>query len=281
MTKSAGTLVHALRSNVAWRVVGLLSAGSVPAAIATLVALSRLGPHNGLTAKTITIVLGFALLLTSLLLVFRRWLLAMLLSLGVGRYITAVALEWLHFPSWRERYKAHYARQQQGLAGAYYPLPNVYQRLRGLRDGGLIQTIVRRTDQASLAYGRLPDVFALTERGAELVASRLDVDMDSLAVEIGRQRALQNLEHGVAIGRVYAALRCAAEHRQQAKLASWLGDHLLARPQSYDRVVVRGHREPLPVQPDGTALLVTNAGERRLFLELDRELVCHGRRIAR
>ncbi|MBN9537214.1 MAG: hypothetical protein BGN99_17790 [Alphaproteobacteria bacterium 65-37] len=75
MTKSAGTLVHALRSNVAWRVVGLLSAGSVPAAIATLVALSRLGPHNGLTAKTITIVLGFALLLTSLLLVFRRWLL--------------------------------------------------------------------------------------------------------------------------------------------------------------------------------------------------------------
>ncbi|MBI2736295.1 MAG: sulfite exporter TauE/SafE family protein [Rhodospirillales bacterium] len=84
MTKSAGTLVHALRSNVAWRVVGLLSAGSVPAAIATLVALSRLGPHNGLTAKTITIVLGFALLLTSLLLVFRRWLLAMLLSLLVG-----------------------------------------------------------------------------------------------------------------------------------------------------------------------------------------------------
>lgn len=66
MTKSAGTLVHALRSNVAWRVVGLLSAGSVPAAIATLVALSRLGPHNGLTAKTITIVLGFALLLTIL-----------------------------------------------------------------------------------------------------------------------------------------------------------------------------------------------------------------------
>src|SRR5215213_7476141 len=100
--------------------------------------------------------------------------LAMLHSLGVGRYLTAVALEWLHFPSWRERYKAHYARQQQGATDAYYPLPNVYQRLRGLQAAGLVQMIARRTDKASLAFGRLPDVYALAVRGAELVASRLD-----------------------------------------------------------------------------------------------------------
>jgi uncharacterized membrane protein YfcA len=75
ITKSAGSVVHALRRNVAWHVVGLLAAGSVPAAIATLVVLSRLGPQSGLTAKAITTVLGFALLLTSVLLIFRRWLL--------------------------------------------------------------------------------------------------------------------------------------------------------------------------------------------------------------
>jgi len=74
-TKSVGSFVHALRRNVAWRVVALLSVGSVPAAIATLVVLSRLGAQSGLTAKAITIVLGFALLLTSVLLIFRRWLL--------------------------------------------------------------------------------------------------------------------------------------------------------------------------------------------------------------
>src|SRR3954462_4846291 len=45
-TKSIGSLVHALRKNVAWRVVALLASGSVPAAIATLVVLSRLGPQS-------------------------------------------------------------------------------------------------------------------------------------------------------------------------------------------------------------------------------------------
>jgi uncharacterized membrane protein YfcA len=74
-TKGAGSFVHALRRNVAWRVVALLSVGSVPAAIATLVVLLRLGAKSGLTAKAITIVLGFALLLTSVLLIFRPWLL--------------------------------------------------------------------------------------------------------------------------------------------------------------------------------------------------------------
>ncbi|MDP1749268.1 MAG: sulfite exporter TauE/SafE family protein [Reyranella sp.] len=74
-TKSAGSLVHALKTNVAWRVVALLALGSVPAAIVTLLVLWRLGPQSGLTARAITIVLGFALLLTSVLLVFRRRLL--------------------------------------------------------------------------------------------------------------------------------------------------------------------------------------------------------------
>ena len=74
-TKSAGSLVHALTKNVAWRVVALLALGSVPAAVATLVVLSRLGPQSGLTARAITIVLGLTLLLTSVLLIFRRRLL--------------------------------------------------------------------------------------------------------------------------------------------------------------------------------------------------------------
>ena len=73
-TKGTGSLVHGLRRNVAWRIVGLLASGSVPAAAATLVLLSVLGPQSALSSKIITVMLGLALLLTAVLLVFRKWL---------------------------------------------------------------------------------------------------------------------------------------------------------------------------------------------------------------
>lgn len=76
-TKSFGSLVHGLRRNVAWRVVGLLALGSVPAAALTLLGLSQLGPRSGLMTKTITCALGITLLITALSLVFRRMLMAM------------------------------------------------------------------------------------------------------------------------------------------------------------------------------------------------------------
>jgi uncharacterized membrane protein YfcA len=75
ITKTAGSCVHSLTKNVAWRVVGLLASGSVPAAVVTLVGLSRLGPQTSLMAKVVTMVLGLTLLFTSVLLVFRQWLL--------------------------------------------------------------------------------------------------------------------------------------------------------------------------------------------------------------
>src|ERR1700677_1416287 len=42
-TKGVGTLVHGWRGTVAWRITGLLAAGSVPATAATLYGLSRYG----------------------------------------------------------------------------------------------------------------------------------------------------------------------------------------------------------------------------------------------
>jgi uncharacterized membrane protein YfcA len=77
LTKSVGSLVHGLRRNVDWRVVGLLALGSVPAAAVMLLSLAQLGPHNGLMTRTITSVLGIALLITAASLVFRRMLMAM------------------------------------------------------------------------------------------------------------------------------------------------------------------------------------------------------------
>lgn len=73
-TKTAGTLVHGVIGTVEWPVVGLLAAGSVPGTLATLWALSTMGPLNHATGHLLSVVLGFALLLTAASLVLRDWL---------------------------------------------------------------------------------------------------------------------------------------------------------------------------------------------------------------
>ncbi len=76
ITKSNGTLVHSLNGTIDWRVTRRLAAGSVPATLATLVGLSLLGKSSGHAANgVITSVLGFALILTAVVILFRGWLL--------------------------------------------------------------------------------------------------------------------------------------------------------------------------------------------------------------
>lgn len=86
ITKSGGTLLHARRGAVEWRVVGLLAAGSLPAAALTLALVSGFAP-NGLGGATRLIAgtLGAALLLTAAALVFRHRLLAWSESRGASR----------------------------------------------------------------------------------------------------------------------------------------------------------------------------------------------------
>ena len=73
ITKSGGTLVHARRGNVDWRIVGRLAAGSLPTAAITLFLVARFAPGGlGGAAHIIKFSLGVALLLTAVALVFRR-----------------------------------------------------------------------------------------------------------------------------------------------------------------------------------------------------------------
>lgn len=77
ITKTGGTVVHARRGHVDWRIVGRLAAGSLPAAVAVLLLVSALVPGGlGAAHATITFFLGVALLLTAVALLFRRRLLA-------------------------------------------------------------------------------------------------------------------------------------------------------------------------------------------------------------
>jgi uncharacterized membrane protein YfcA len=75
-TKTVGTGVHGFSKTVDWRVVGWLASGSVPAAVATLLILSRFEKAVGAANHLITVVLGFALIATAIAIFFRRMIVA-------------------------------------------------------------------------------------------------------------------------------------------------------------------------------------------------------------
>lgn len=69
-TKTGGSLVHGFARSIDWRVVRRLAAGSIPATVVTLAALSHFNLDGEAARSLITLVLSFALLLTALVLVF-------------------------------------------------------------------------------------------------------------------------------------------------------------------------------------------------------------------
>lgn len=75
LTKTTGVAVHGFHNTVDWKIVRRLAAGSVPATAATILTLAYLG-RNG--HDEISTVLGFALVMTAIALVFRRTILARL-----------------------------------------------------------------------------------------------------------------------------------------------------------------------------------------------------------
>jgi len=75
VTKISGSAVHNFNGAIDWRITRRLASGSVPAAILTLVLLAYFGRDSATVSTVITSVLGFALILTAITLLFRAWLL--------------------------------------------------------------------------------------------------------------------------------------------------------------------------------------------------------------
>jgi uncharacterized membrane protein YfcA len=75
-TKATGTLVHGVKGSIDWQVTLRLAAGSVPAATLTLILLHRYGMGSARGGHLISFVLGVALLITAVALVFRPQLTA-------------------------------------------------------------------------------------------------------------------------------------------------------------------------------------------------------------
>ncbi|WBH15356.1 sulfite exporter TauE/SafE family protein [Sphingomonas radiodurans] len=75
-TKTVGSAVHGMRGTVDWAIVRRLATGSLPAALLTLLVLSRAGTTAKETGATIAVVLGVALVLTALATFFRARIVA-------------------------------------------------------------------------------------------------------------------------------------------------------------------------------------------------------------
>jgi hypothetical protein len=194
---------------------------------------------------------------------------AILHSLSTARFLTAQAIEWLHFPDWRARWEQH------TRARRYYPAPRVYGRLRQLEQQHLIYRIVRPISIGSVAAQRDDNAYALREPGAVLLAEAHGCSLDDLWYEDLRERSIQNQAHSVLIGVLYAALRAKIESMVDVQLEDWCGDHILSQ-RKYDAITVAGMPNPRredrkwPVLPDATCVIRHPGGALRCFIELDR-----------
>ncbi len=72
ITKAGGTSVHARKGHVDRRITGLLAAGSIPASLATIWALSLLPKQSAEVTHVISLALGVALVLTAGAIVLRK-----------------------------------------------------------------------------------------------------------------------------------------------------------------------------------------------------------------
>jgi len=72
VTKSVGTAVHGFSGTVEWPIVNRLALGSVPGTVLTLIVLSRYQKQSSGVSTPITTVLGVALILTAISIIFRR-----------------------------------------------------------------------------------------------------------------------------------------------------------------------------------------------------------------
>ncbi len=77
ITKAGGVAVHHRKRNIDWKITGLLAAGSLPAALLTVLALHIIKPDISALNAVIKHALGFALILTASAIIFKKQLLVL------------------------------------------------------------------------------------------------------------------------------------------------------------------------------------------------------------
>ena len=72
LTKTGGIWVHSRQQTVDWKLVGLLTAGSLPAAMLTIILLSTLNNSDKDYSANLTSMLGFMLIVTAIVILLRQ-----------------------------------------------------------------------------------------------------------------------------------------------------------------------------------------------------------------
>jgi hypothetical protein len=161
----------------------------------------------------------------------------LLQTLAQHRYLVTDDLQALFFPSRR----------------------TTQQRLKTLKD----RQLVLRWHQLQPLFGRvrrMPSVFALTERGAAVLAQCLKVDPRPLIRQSwAAAEAAFHLQHDLEVNAFWVAL--AAASPAEAGLYHWLGDDTMSR-------TFRDLR--IDLAPDGWARYLLPDSEVRFHLEWDR-----------
>ena len=124
ITKSTGTLVHGLNKTVNWPVTGTLAMGSLPATGVTLFLADHVDMAAGAKSVMVSTILGVALILTAISLMFRK----QVLMLAGNRLdeLNSVRVKWADRVYWRDPRRAGVAvLRRRGRArrdGADLPL---------------------------------------------------------------------------------------------------------------------------------------------------------------
>ncbi len=191
-------------------------------------------------------------------------------SLSIARFLTAEAIEWLHYPGWKARYAAMQGNEHDyAVTGALY---SRLKRLRGIKPS-LLYRIIRPVALSYSRFSRDDDVYCLAPGGAHLLARAGKMAIEEIWTERLRTRSAQTLAHSALIGKFYAAIRARLEEAGY-ELHAWAGDHLISK--DYDSVSLIGKRNPSrkdglwPVAPDAAFFVGQGEQARLFFVEIDR-----------
>jgi len=112
ITKAGGIWGHQRKQHIDWKIVALLSLGSLPSALISLLLLRSLIPQSNDLNTLITISLGIALILTAAAITFRRQMHRLAANINQ------------RFPSWRSK-RPHFTIVAGALLGLLVPITSV------------------------------------------------------------------------------------------------------------------------------------------------------------
>jgi protein involved in plasmid replication-relaxation len=129
---------------------------------------------------------------------------------------------------------------------------NVLRRLQKLFHGGFVDR-----PRGQREFGNAPLVYALGQRGADLIAQETGRKPIVDWSEKNRSLHAPYIEHALMVSRFQVALRHAAASQGTVSLEQWLGDAVV-RDSAWTEL--HGRRRRVPIAPDGVFVLNSFGG---------------------